>query len=131
MNLIVAKLRSLRRRRQRELTAFSAIRCSRRSTRRLNKFSRRFSQTSHTEQDKSDFRQLFRDCCQRRGIVTRDQRLLERCDDVYKACGLSVVRPAELLDGRRTTSRTRVPTFRWQAPIGSSASESIGRGQTC
>ena len=51
-----------------------------------------------TPQDESDFRHLVRAIAGGAGaFVTRDQVMLDKADDVYAACGLSVVRPAELI----------------------------------
>lgn len=51
-----------------------------------------------TPRDASDFRQLARALAGVAGaFVTRDQPILDRADDVYRVCGLPVVRPAELI----------------------------------
>jgi ribosomal protein S18 acetylase RimI-like enzyme/predicted nucleic acid-binding protein len=51
-----------------------------------------------SERDKSDFRHLVRaHAAEANVFVTRDGPLLDRADDVLAACGLRIVRPAELI----------------------------------
>ncbi|MBN2475472.1 MAG: PIN domain-containing protein [Pirellulales bacterium] len=51
-----------------------------------------------TPQDESDFRHLARALAGAAGaFITRDEPMLSRADDVYTACGLPIVRPAELI----------------------------------
>ena len=51
-----------------------------------------------TPQDESDFRHLVRALSGGAwAFITRDELMLSRADDVYKVCGLSIVRPAELI----------------------------------
>jgi GNAT superfamily N-acetyltransferase len=51
-----------------------------------------------TPQDKSDFSHLVRALAAGAwAFVTRDEQMLQRADEVYAVCGLSVVRPAELI----------------------------------
>lgn len=51
-----------------------------------------------SDRDESDVRQLIRAVAAGATIfVSRDGPVLNRADDVYNACGLSVVRPAELI----------------------------------
>ena len=48
--------------------------------------------------DESDVRHLIRAVAAgASAFVSRDEPILERADDVYKVCGLSIVRPAELI----------------------------------
>lgn len=48
--------------------------------------------------DESDFRHIVRALAGGAGVfVTRDQPILNRADEVYRACGLPIVRPAELI----------------------------------
>ncbi|MGC3971613.1 MAG: GNAT family N-acetyltransferase [Pirellulales bacterium] len=54
--------------------------------------------TDLSEQDESDLRHLIRTHAADIGVfVTRDEKLLGRSDNIYAACGLSVLRPAELI----------------------------------
>lgn len=50
-----------------------------------------------SEQDESDFRHVVRAlACDADVFVTRDEALLNRADEVFDLCGLSIVRPGEL-----------------------------------
>lgn len=51
-----------------------------------------------TPQDESDFRHLVRaSACGANVFVTRDRQLLDQSEAVFNACGLAIVRPAELI----------------------------------
>lgn len=51
-----------------------------------------------TPRDESDFRHLVRSLAGGAGaFVTRDEPVLSRAEDIYAACGLPIVRPAELI----------------------------------
>lgn len=64
--------------------------------------------TFASAQDESDFRQLVRAlACSADAFVTRDEELLSRADDVYRICGLQVVRPAELIGRIDVIARER------------------------
>lgn len=52
----------------------------------------------HSVQDQSDFRQLARTHAAGISVfVTRDEKLLNKADGIYDACGLSVERPSDLI----------------------------------
>jgi GNAT superfamily N-acetyltransferase/predicted nucleic acid-binding protein len=89
---------ALRRRRKSEIAAFSLLRSSPKEYQNAEQVIAPLFPDLSTEQDKSDLRQLVRALAAGADLfVTRDEELLQRSDGVYKACGLSVVRPAELI----------------------------------
>lgn len=53
---------------------------------------------SSTPQDESDFRHLVRALAGgASAFVTRDRPVLDKADDIYNACGLTVIQPADLI----------------------------------
>lgn len=89
---------ALRRRRKAEIAAFLILQSSPHEYRKAEKQIAPLFRGVVTPQDTSDFRQIVRSLAAGADVfVTRDDELLQRSDEVYKACGLSVVRPAELI----------------------------------
>lgn len=88
----------IRRKRKNELAAFMQLRCSPEAYAKAEHVLTPLFPDLLTEQDKSDLRQLVRALAAAADVfVTRDEALLKRSDEVYQTCGLSVVRPAELI----------------------------------
>ncbi len=77
---------------------FPQLRCTHEQYKNATNVLSPFSPPLPTEQNWSDFRQLVRSLASGAdAFITRDEALLSRSDEVYRACGLSVLRPSELI----------------------------------
>ena len=89
---------ALRRRRRKEAAGYHSLDSSHAEYQKAEQLLTPLFPNLATPQDESDFRHLVRAFAGGAGaFVTRDQPMLDRADDVYNACGLPVVRPAELI----------------------------------
>lgn len=87
-----------RRRRLAEVQQYKLLQCSAEAFRKSDALLRPLFPAFTTEQDESDFRHLVRAHAAEADVfVTRDDKLLSRADEVFEACRLRVVRPAELI----------------------------------
>ena len=88
----------LRRERRKQAAAYPSLDSSPAEYRRAEQVLTPLFADIHTPQDESDFRHLVRAFAGGAwAFVTRDEPMLSRADDVYAACGLPIVRPAELI----------------------------------
>jgi predicted nucleic acid-binding protein/predicted GNAT family acetyltransferase len=88
----------LRQKRRQEATTFHILDSSPAEFQKAEQLLTPLFSNLSTPQDESDFRHLARALSGGAwAFVTRDELLLDRADGVYKACGLSIVRPAELI----------------------------------
>jgi ribosomal protein S18 acetylase RimI-like enzyme len=87
-----------RKKRAAEIQQFKMLRCSHEAYRNAEQLLAPLFPTLDSDQDESDFRQLVRAlAAEADAFVTRDSGILDRAEEIFKACGLSVVRPAELI----------------------------------
>jgi GNAT superfamily N-acetyltransferase len=87
-----------RRKRLLELEQFKKLRCSHSAYLAAEATLKQLFPNLRSEQDESDFRHLVRAVAAETDVfVTRDELVLNRCEDVLEACGLSIMRPAELI----------------------------------
>lgn len=87
-----------RRKRAGEAQQFKMLRCTPEAMQKAEQVLRPLFPTFSSPQDESDFRHLARAvACEADAFVTRDGPLLDRADEIFEACSLSVVRPAELI----------------------------------
>lgn len=90
--------RALREKRRRKAADFHRLDSSPAEYRRAEQLVAPLIPDAATPQDQSDIRHLARALAGGAwAFVTRDQPMLDRADRVYAACGLPVVRPAELI----------------------------------
>jgi ribosomal protein S18 acetylase RimI-like enzyme/predicted nucleic acid-binding protein len=88
----------VRHKRMGEVNQFKMLRCSPAAYQRAEAILKPLFPNLPTVQDESDFRHLVRAVAAETDVfVTRDGPLLECGDDVFSVCGLSIVRPAELI----------------------------------
>ena len=74
------------------------LRCSPERFQNADRVLRSLFPTFNNTQDESDFRHLVRAlAADADAFITRDASLLDRADEVFETCGLSVLRPAELI----------------------------------
>ena len=104
---------ALRRKRRRELASYHSLVSSPTDYQKAEAVLTPLFPNLDTPQKESDFRHLVRALAGGAGaFVTRDQPILDRADDVYSDCGLSVIRPAELIGSIDGLLRdARVPTL--------------------
>ena len=89
---------ALRRKRRKEATGYHRLDSSYAEYQKAEQLLTPLFPNLANPQDEADFRHLVRALAGGAGaLVTRDQPMLDRADEVYSACGLSVVRPAELI----------------------------------
>ncbi len=89
---------ALRRKRKADLAAFTVLRCCPEEYQKAELLLAPLFSNLSTPRDKSDFRQIVRSLAAAADVfITRDEPMLKRSDDVYRACGLSIVRPAEVI----------------------------------
>lgn len=87
-----------RRRRSAEAQQFRMLRCTPEEYQQAEQRLRPIFPTFKTENDESDFRHLVRAlAAEADAFVTRDGNLLGTADAIFDACGLSVVRPGEMI----------------------------------
>lgn len=87
-----------RRKRKGEVQQFKLLQCSPELLQKAEQILRPLFTALDTSQDESDYRHLVRAlAAEADAFVTRDEALLARAEEVFNACGLPVVRPAELI----------------------------------
>lgn len=88
----------MRRKRRSEAEQFSRLSATPSEYDRAESLIKPLFPNAKSARDESDVRHLIRAVAAgASAFVSRDEPILERADDVYKVCGLSVVRPAELI----------------------------------
>jgi predicted nucleic acid-binding protein len=89
---------ALRRKRRSEIDGYHFLDSSHAEYQKAEELLRPLFPNLATPRDGSDFRHLARAFAGGAGaFVTRDQPILDKADDIYTTCGLSVVRPSELI----------------------------------
>ncbi|MBN8628929.1 MAG: GNAT family N-acetyltransferase [Planctomycetes bacterium] len=87
-----------RKRRKAEIQQFRPLRCTPVEFQDSVSLLQPLFPTPKSSQDESDFRHLARALAAGAdAFVTRDGKLLDRAEEVFEVCGLSVVRPADLI----------------------------------
>jgi GNAT superfamily N-acetyltransferase/predicted nucleic acid-binding protein len=87
-----------RKKRTGEAQQFTMLQCAPEAFQNADHLLRPLFPSFCNPQDESDFRHLVRAvAAEADAFVTRDGKLLERADEIFQVCGLSVVRPAELI----------------------------------
>lgn len=88
----------LRLRRRVQAASYHCLDCAPDEYRKAETLLKPLFQTLGSLQDQSDFRHLVRAIAGGADVfVTRDEPMLDRTDEVYASCGLSIVRPSELI----------------------------------